>query len=260
MTKLQWIVTASCILFFGILYFGFDTKPSSFKKIERSRALTSSVLDIDQLIVQAIDSLDDSMRATLLLLQSDLGKESRIDKQSEILKKMSGIWYRQDRFDIAGHYAAEVAKLEENADAWNIAGTTFTLGLQNLELGETWEYCYDRAIDAYQNALSIDPEYDDARINLALVYVEKAPEDNPMKGIQMLLEMNEKSPENVAVLIQLGKLSVRTNQLDRARQRFEMVLTIEKNNPVAICYLADIYNGMGDMTTGRQYAERCKSL
>lgn len=260
MTRLQWIVTTSCIVLLGILYFGFDTKPSSFEKIERSRSLSSQALDIDQLIIQAMDSLDSSTRTSLLLHQSDLGQRDDVAGKSDILKKMSGIWYRQKRFDIAGHYAVEVAKLEEQAEAWNTAGTTFTLGLQQLAHGQTWDYCYDAAIEAFQNALSVDPGFDDARINMALVYVERAPENNPMKGIQMLLEMNKKNPQNVAVLLQLGKLAVRTNQLDRARLRFESVLQIENDHPVAICYLADILNGMGDSAAASAYAERCKNL
>ncbi len=116
------------------------------------------------------------------------------------------------------------------------------------------------AITAYQNAISLDPEYVDSRINLALCYVERAPEDNPMKGIRMLLDLNKQHPENIAVMTNLGKLAVRTNQLDKARVRFEKVLELEKNNRIATCYLSEIYKGLGDIAKAAQFDALCQNL
>jgi len=259
MTKLQWIVTASCIALFGILYFGFDTKPSSFKEVERNRALTSTSLDINQLVIGAVENLKDAAKLEIATLDGNLNQSENDNQKVDVLKKISGFWYKRSRPDISGHYANQIAEIESTVDAWHIAGSTFTLGLQQLEEGDKWDYCYDNAIAAYQNAISLDPEYVDSRINLALCYVERAPENNPMKGITMLLDLNKKHPENIAVMTNLGKLAVRTNQLDKARIRFEKVLEIENNNNIAICYLSEIYNGLGDISKANQYAALCKS-
>jgi len=260
MTKLQLIVIASCVALFGILYFGFDTKPSSFKEVERTRALSSSSLDVDQLIFSAVDSLSDTSKFEIASLDEEQSSAGNEKEKIDVLKKISGFWFKQNRQDIAGHYAAEIAELESTADSWNIAGSTYTLGLQSLPEGSSWDFCYENAIAAFENAISLDPEYIDSRINLALCYVEKAPENNPMKGIQMLLSLNKEYPKNVSVMTNLGKLAVRTNQLDKARIRFETVLEIEKNNRIATCYLSEIYKGLGDIAKAARFDALCQNL
>jgi len=258
MTKLQWIVTASCIALFGILYFGFDTKPSSFKEVERNRALTSTSLDINQLVIGAVENLPNAAKMEIATLDEDLSQSENEKSKVDVLKKISGFWYKQAKPDISGYYASQIAEIESTVDAWHIAGSTYTLGLQQLEEGDRWDFCYDNAITAYQNAISLDPEYVDSRINLALCYVERAPENNPMKGITMLLDLNKKYPKNIAVMTNLGKLAVRTNQLDKARIRFEKVLELENNNNVAICYLSEIFKGLGDIAKANKYEALCR--
>jgi len=258
MTKLQWIVTISCIALFAILYFGFDTKPSSFKEVERNRALTSTALDINQLVIGAVGNLEDAAKLEIATLDDDLNRSENEKQKVDVLKKISGFWYNKSRPDLSGHYASQIAEIESTVESWHITGSTFTLGLQQLEEGQQWDYCYDNAINAYQNAISLDPEYIDSRINLALCYVERAPENNPMKGITMLLDLNKKYPENIAVMTNLGKLAVRTNQLDKARIRFEKVLELESNNNVAICYLSEIFRGLGDIAKAKEYEALCR--
>ncbi len=260
MTKLQLIVIVSCVALFGILYFGCDTKSSSFKEVERTRVLTSTSLDIDRLILGAVDSLSNASKLEIATLDEERSNSESDENKIDVLKKISGFWYKKDRQDIAGHYAAEIAEIQGTAEAWNIAGSTYTLGMQRLPEGSSWNYCYDNAIAAYENAISIDPEYIDSRINLALCFVEKAPSDSPMKGILMLIGLNKKHPDNIAVLTNLGKLGVRTNQLDKARERFERVLELEKDNRIATCYLSEIYKGLGDIAKAAQFDALCQSL
>ena len=108
-----------------------------------------------------------------------------------------------------------------------------------------------------ENAISFDPDNLDHQINLALCYVEKPLEDNPMKGIMMLLELNKANPENISVLLQLGKLALQTNQIDRAIARFETVLEYDAENNQAHCFLADIYR-QNNTDKAMYHAEFCK--
>ena len=68
------------------------------------------------------------------------------------------------------------------------------------------------------------------------------PKDNPMKGSLMLRELNTSHPNNINVLLQLGKLAMNTNQWEKAAQRFEQVLDIDSENMIATCLFGETYS------------------
>ena len=112
-------------------------------------------------------------------------------------------------------------------------------------------------VKALEKAISYDPGNTSHEINLALNFVENPPASNPMKGIQMLLQLNQKYPENVEVLLQLGKLGLQTNQFEKATERFLKVLEIDPDNNEANCILAQLYKEQGNETQSKLYLNKC---
>ena len=84
--------------------------------------------------------------------------------------------------------------------------------------------------------MSLESDIDN-EVNLALTYVEVPLEDNPMKGILMLRELNENHPENVTVIMQLARLSLQTGQFDKAVERLEKVIELRPSSANAYCCL-----------------------
>jgi cytochrome c-type biogenesis protein CcmH/NrfG len=82
-------------------------------------------------------------------------------------------------------------------------------------------FCNQRAVQAFENAISLNPDNASHRLNLALTYTEMPPEDNPMKGILLLRELQEQYPENTQVLNALGRLAIQTGQYARAVERLD---------------------------------------
>jgi len=78
-----------------------------------------------------------------------------------------------------------------------------------------------------------------------------------MQGILMLRDLNTKYPKNVAVLNQLGKLALQTNQSERALERLEAAIKLEPENNVTICLLAEAYSQLGDKTKATEYKKKC---
>ena len=78
-----------------------------------------------------------------------------------------------------------------------------------------------------------------------------------MKGILMLRDLNTKYPENTAVMNQLARLALQTNQLDRAVERLEAVLKLEPENQMAHCLLAEVYDRKGNSELRDQYLATC---
>lgn len=257
MTKLQWVVTIGAIGLFVLMYFGCDRVPPSQKSVETTRALSAQATNLGALLADAKSHLETDEANAILALESQLEGGSDASDRVETLKGLSGKWFEFGYPSIAGEYARQVAEIEGSEESWAITGTTFAIGIQRSEEAKVKKFCTEQAVQAFENAISINPDNLDHKVNLALCYVENPPEAEPMKGIQMLIGLNQHNPENVLVLNNLGRLAIRTGQYDRAIQRLEKALSIEPDNRDTICLLAQAYRETGAGEKARAMSERC---
>lgn len=259
MTKLQYGYLAGSVILFVILYFGCDTKAPGHDQIETTRELSIETVNVQSLIKSAQNSLSSSSLSAIGLVEEELSGLSDTDtsRRIELLKQLSGRWYEASQPAIAGHYAEEIALLENNESAWSIAGTTYAICAQRSDAADVRTFCANRAAMAFQHAISFAPDDVSHQINLALTYTENPPAGEPMKGILMLRELQTKFPENVSILNSLAKLALKTNQFDRALQRLKQAEALEPDNPATLCMLAKAYEGTGDQANATLYQQKC---
>jgi hypothetical protein len=190
LNKGQIIAICVSVLCFCILYFGFDIKPNSQKEIEKSRSLNIEATSIQNLILEAREELGPNyniLEAMNMELNSIEIDSNKVDQ----LKEISGKWYELGYPAISGYYAEEIAKIKDSATAWSIAGTTYLIGAKQAKVDKTRKWSIQRATMALENAISMEPDNLDHKINLALGYVDNPPEENPMKGILQLRSLND---------------------------------------------------------------------
>lgn len=260
MNKKQWIVITSAAILFCALYFGFNTSPDKHKLIEEQRKLSAVSTDITSLLREAKESLTPQQIAVLSPMESAIEGTSEDSLRSELLKQLSSTWYSFNQASIAGFYAEEVAQIERNEEAWSVAGTTYSICVQREPEGKTRSFCTERAISSLEKAYSLNPSNIQHRTNLALVYAENPPKENPMKGILMLVELNKQYPENVSVLTQLGRLAIKTGQFEKAIQRLEKAVQLDPENPIANCLLARAFDEAGQQAQAEKFKGICESL
>ncbi|GAB3555705.1 tetratricopeptide repeat protein [Spirosoma fluminis] len=129
------------------------------------------------------------------------------------------------RYDSAAHYADLLATAEPSERNLLRAGDqyfeayTFSVDEKKTTL------LGQKTRDYYQKALAKNPNLLAAKANMAMTYVNT---DNPMQGIMMLREVLQQEPTNELALFNLGLLSMRSNQYDKAIERFRQILV---NNP-----------------------------
>ena len=259
MTRLQISIVGFVIVLFLVLYFVFDTKPPSQKEIEKTRSLTSEQTDIAALLKEAKDTISPAMLSTVVAFEESAKTAKSDSAKVEVYKDLAGLWYDLGRPDLSGYYAMEIAEFVSNEEAWAIAGTTFTICLQTQTTPKVLDYCSRRAVKSYESAISINPDNITNRVNLALSYTEYPPKDNPMKGILMLVGLNEKYPDNTLVLQNLGRLAIKTGQYEKAKERLEKANTLEPDNIKTICLLAQTYQSLGDTENFSKFNERCQA-
>ncbi len=259
MKQPQWVVFGLGVLLVGILYFGFSIRPPEAAEKDRERSLQAVQTSADVLLKEKMATLDASGKQEFRALQSELQAAEGKTDSVEVLKQLSGAWYRLGELALAGHYAEEVAEKEKTAEAWSIAGTTFAAGLSREDMTEKERtFIAQNARQAFENAISMEPSNLDHRVNLAVTYVQNPPEDEPMKGISILLELSKEHPDNPAVLFQLGRFGIQTGQYEKAVSRLEKVVSLEPNRREAYCLLVTAYREIGNTAKALEAEEKCK--
>ncbi|MBK8967271.1 MAG: tetratricopeptide repeat protein [Lewinellaceae bacterium] len=227
--------------------------------MERSRALQGERTSLEQLQNEARAHLTATQISALDAFEQTLAAAESDTDRIAALKKMSGWWYQQGQIPVAGGLAEQVAELENTDTAWSVAGATFYNALRAEQNAVLRAFCGDHAIKAFESAISLRPEHVEHRVNLALVYAEYPPKDNPMKAVLLLRELESKYPENAAVYNALGRLAIKTGQWERAIQRLEKAMLLDPENPNTPCLLARAYEEAGNKTQAAAYAARCQA-
>ncbi|MBX2893095.1 MAG: tetratricopeptide repeat protein [Saprospiraceae bacterium] len=259
MNKAQYLAVLSAAALFFVLYFGFDTKTDKQKTAERSRAIQAEVTDFETLLANAKASLTASQAVQMAEQEQMLHNAGNDAERATSLKRLSGLWHEMGQFAVAGGFAEQVAEIENADSSWSVAGATFYNGLVSTQDPIVRDYCAAHAVKAFESAASLNPSKAEHRVNLALVYAENPPPNNPMQAVMMLRELEEKHPDDPTVFNALGRLAIKTGQWDRAIQRLEKAWSLDKNNPNTPCLLAKAYQGAGNTTKANEFASICNA-
>lgn len=254
----QQLLSILCfIILFLLLYLGCDTKSKSHKVVEKSRADKVEAISIQKLIKESKESLMIEEKTSIDFIHAELNKASDSLKV-KYLEQLSSEWYRFGHPIIAGYYAEKIAEVADTEDSWSIAGTTFSIGMNKSKDENQATYTFEKAVNAFERAISLNPDNIDHHINLALCYTTRPPKDNPMKGVLMMVDLNKKNPNNVKVLGQLARLSLKTNQIDKAISRYEQILAVDPENNNAHCMLAQVLTSNNRAAEAQEHIAKCK--
>jgi tetratricopeptide (TPR) repeat protein len=254
-SRLQLIFIVVAIAAFITMYFGCETKPKNIKALEKSRALSMEVTGVQNIINEARKKLTPNQLSAVETMSAQLDKDTTT--QIATLQMLASEWYKYGHAAVSGHYAEQIAEKSNTEEAWSITGTTYVFGIKTATDDKVKEFCKARAIKAFEKALSLNPNNVDHQINMALCYVERPSQDNPMKGILILRELNTKYPENVSVINQLASLALKTNQIDKAMTRLNQALKLDSKNKTTICLLAEAYELAKDVKNAEVFKKKC---
>ena len=262
MGRPQYIAVACAAALFALIYWGLEYRPRDIVAATEARGgLALAATSAQSLIREALPLLDVRTEAEIHGFSKQLDAATGDARRVEVYQDLSGAWYRAGRPAIAGHYAEQVAELAPSDTTWGIAGTTYSLCLRVDSLSaKQRDFCRERAVVAYENAISLAPDEPSHKVNLALYYADNPPEDNPMRGIRMLLDLNAEQPDNVSVLVQLGRLALRTNQNDRALERLMRAVELAPDDRAAQCLLAEAAEREGRRELAAASGSRCRAL
>ena len=142
--------------------------------------------------------------------------------------------------EIASLYVLKKAEIIKNANSWEICGDNFiqlfsdpkldTLLIKDISNKAT--YCFEKSYQLDSNKIT-------SKLKLAQSYMEL--QNEPMKGVQILLGIVQKDSMNSEANLILAKFGLVSGQYDKVEQRLKKVLYLQPKNIDALLMRAEMY-------------------
>lgn len=190
---------------------------------------------------QAKRGLNASLIEEITALESQLDEASGEAKLA-LLRQLATKWDDVNEPAPKGFVYEEMAKIDPQFTYWLEAGDAYRAAYTNLQDTVAARALNDYAINAYEQALEINPGDLNAKTGLGSAYVSGT--NNPMAGISLLREVVDADPDHVGANKSLGLFSMQSRQFDLAIDRFKKVVSLEPDAE-SYFYLATSYENIG---------------
>lgn len=200
--------------------------------------LPRSVVENDQL--QEVSSGEDhsfeipsDIQSQIRVLRSSIKSEENLDKKTNFAHSLARVYLDFGELDSAVRYAKVIESWIEG-DSKEAADIYFTAFERSPSSEEGTIYA-SKAREILVSLLDKDPEDLFLKNRLAMTLVAS---ENPMAGISMLREVVATDENNRQAILNLGLLSVQSGQFERAKNRFEKLVSLDTSDNEAKLYLA----------------------
>lgn len=256
MQKGQIVLGVGTLILALALYFGGKT----VVKKENSTASKVESYSFEQYEQQQTAKLLPAEKSQLTTISDAITATKAEDTAA--LKKLylqkSEFWKNLNNPALGSYYFYQFANIEASKNALSNAGDVLVSAYKSTEDSVILNNLITFALRSYEDAVQKDGNDVELKIKLADAYVQGSQE--PMKGIGILRELADSLPNNVPVLLALGRLSIQSGQYDKAKERLQKILQLEPQNTEALYFLAITEAQLGHDEEAVRLFEMCKLL
>jgi FimV-like protein len=245
----QLLLIAGAAILTAALYFA----PKQLKK-ENVTEEVKDIYSFESLLAEAKGQISKEEAEKINSVEAELSKDQT---SMELTDSLGKLWDAQNFPQISSHYFEKIALIKQDEGSWVNAAYRYFDAFRVTNDSILRSNFVGKAISAYQKVLEINPENLNAKTDLGLCYAEGT--SNPMQGIMMLREVVAKNPEHEMAQFNLGILSVKSGQYDKAVERFNKVLEINPSNYEARYMLGRTYSAMGKNDLALESLEKVKN-
>ena len=246
------LAVLACILAAALYY-----APARKNILKSSKSAQSdSKSSIENLIIEAKEGLNSNQLNRIISLETTIESADKTNKIA-LYDSIATSWAVIKNPYLAGYYYGLKAKLDFNVESYLQGGRHYFTAFNSLKDSSFKTNSLIEATALYEKAHELEPDNDDITLELALSYIENPA--NPMQGISLLRKLVEDNPKNENAIFNLGLLSMRSGQYDKAIARFEQILVFEPERHELFLYIADSYVQIGENDKAIVYFSRFKS-
>lgn len=159
-------------------------------------------------------------------------------------------WDAKEQFGLAAWYKEKKAKMEPTEKNYIEAAYRYFDAYKMAESETERTAMVQSSIRNYTTVLKMNPSNLNAQCDLGILYAEGT--SDPMKGIMMLREVVKKDSLHENAQMNLGLLSMKSNQYAKAIERFKLVLNINPKRIETYIYNAQAYLAINDTMQAKE--------
>lgn len=188
-----------------------------------------SVTETDEHVLRVPQEVENQIADLRTLIQ----QENNFDKKANFAHSLARRYLDYGVLDSAVRYAEAIEEWVEGPNEL-VADIYFTAFERSPSPEEGTKYASE-ARRILEQLLDKDPTNLFLKNNLAMTLVAS---DNPMAGISMLREILAQDETNRQAILSLGLLAIQSGQFERAKERFETLVSLNAADHEAKLYLA----------------------
>ena len=184
--------------------------------------------------------LSPSQQKLLTALKKNFDISDNLEKKITFADSIATLYQEFELLDSAALYYHKIADLKPGLETWKNAGQSYYEAFEFYAVVDASKSAdfKNKAQSFFEKILKQQPDDLNTQARMAMTLVSS---DNPMQGILKLREIIEKDPDNEFVLLNLGLLSMQTGQFEKAKDRFEHLLSVAPDNNQTKVLLSQCY-------------------
>lgn len=238
----RWFLLGACVLIIVLLGFA-STTPSERATPEVAEQHTG--VSIENVIKEERNSLRPEQSGVVETLEQQIKGESGIVRRGILYDSLVKYLGSSGKYVLAAFYAEEKAKNNNGSGTdWMNAGERYRSAASFQQHEDHLPAIYTSAIACFQKALELEPGNLDAKTGLGIAMVDGT--NDPMAGIKVLQEVEATDSNHINVQLALADFAVRSQQYDKAIERFTKVLRLKPEYYAIHLSLAELYDAKHD--------------
>ena len=251
-SQLRYLFAGLTVLLAIGLFFAPSQINSKPKAKSKSSEKTSELTE-DRLMEAGKASLTDEQLGYINALEAQLNADST---RLFLYDSLGKAWDEAKTPSVAAYYFELKAKRSPSEKNYLEAAYRYFDAFKIADDSLLRSQLAQKAISSYASVLELNPANLNAKTDMGDCYAEGT--GDPMKGIMMLRDVIKENPDHEMAQLNLGFLSVKSGQFDKAVERFNKVMTINPKRTDVYYFLGRTYYEAGKKDSALIWLEKLK--
>lgn len=254
-----WLGAAGICIVIALFTWGKTVNPN--KTTKPAEHTDNHSISIKEILTEYKKTAKPDQIQKLISLENAVVRGAVKEDQLHSFHRLAAYWRDSlNGFHPYAYYTAEAAKLENSEKSLTFAAHLFLdrLLMEDDHAMQTWLGSEAKVL--FEKAIGINPSNDSSKIGLGACYIFGNIADNPMQGILKIKEVADKSPSNVYAWMMLGLGGKKSQQYDKAIERFTQVIKVDPKNLGATLNLAECFEIKGDKQTAITWYNKAAAI